>query len=625
MTARKQVLLFLYLALGGSICLLVSTRLVVRWGEWYSGSVPYRMQTEALLQGKLAVSDNLADLLHDHTWSRDGMHQVWGLGVPLWRLPFEIVGKGVGWEGFPDRLAFGLFACLVVFLLLRTLVSSLVISEWRVVFLSAVVLLSFLFFPPFLSLLQVRGAVWEEAVSYGYLYALLLLALLLRWVERPGLGCFVALCLLAGFGALVRPTLFFYGISSVLVALLTPIWERVRDWRDGLLGRVLFGLSLFCVGSVFLWVTNVFRFGDGFEFGHRLNLQGGSGSMYATRFDDPFQGETLAAAVKELLGSLFLARRLNGGDFYRENIFIGQSETARFREFYFTTYDWTYIPLLAAAVWCFWRLALGEKVGEKGRWRKQMGLGRTLGDSANRLFLCMGMWSGISLALMFVFYLYVPVTSSRYMTDFAAGITALLFVVWGVALSLGRERWQWILIFAVGFGWWAIQVHGIQGSYSAPVSVSGREAAERVAARKAPARLELKAEEAMAGGEISSIRFDREGWDAEMGVLAPLAILFVRDANFLELRLKRREGKGIHWEPSAIRVKIGLEELRCIERRRMGGDRWIVRFSKPNRPEYQRGVEAVFVASVEKSEILADQSPWILESVRWRGKSDFGD
>ena len=625
MTARKQVLLFLYLALGGSICLLVSTRLVVRWGEWYSGSVPYRMQTEALLRGKLEVSDNLADLLHDHTWSRDGMHQVWGLGVPLWRLPFEIVGQGVGWEGFPDRLAFGLFACLVVFLLLRTLVSSSVISEWRVVFLSAVVLLSFLFFPPFLSLLQVRGAVWEEAVSYGYLYALLLLALLLRWVERPGLGCFVALCLLAGFGALVRPTLFFYGISSVLVALLTPIWSRAWGWRDGLLGRVLFGSSLFCVGSVFLWVTNVLRFGDGFEFGHRLNLQGGSGSMYATRFDDPFQEETLAAAVKELLGSLFLARHLNGGDFYRENIFIGQSETARFREFYFTTYDWTYIPLLAAAVWCFWRLALGEKVGGEGRWRKQMGLGRTLGDSTNRLFLCMGTWSGISLALMFVFYLYVPVTSSRYMMDFAAGIAALLFVVWGVALSIGRKRWQWILIFAVGFGWWAIQVNGIQGSYSAPVSVNGREAAERVAARKAVARLELKADETRAGGETSGIRFDREGWDAETGVLAPLAILFVRDADFLELRLRQREGQVGRWEPSAIRVKIGLEELRCIERRRMEGDRWIVRFSKPNRPEYRRGVEAVFVASVEKGEILADQSPWKLESIRWRGKSDFGD
>lgn len=46
-------------------------------------------------------------------------------------------------------------------------------------------------------------------------------------------------------------------------------------WRDGLLGRVLFGLALFCVECVFLWMTNVLRVGDEFEFEHRSNLQEG--------------------------------------------------------------------------------------------------------------------------------------------------------------------------------------------------------------------------------------------------------------------------------------------------------------------------------------------------------------
>ena len=68
--------------------------------------------------------------------------------------------------------------------------------------------------------------------------------------------------------------------------------------------------------------------------------------------------------------------------------------------------------------------------------------------------------------------------------------------------------------------------------------MNGRKAEERVAARKSVARLELKADEAMAGGETSGIRFDREGWDAETGVLSSLAILFVRKVDFLELRLK---------------------------------------------------------------------------------------
>ena len=52
-------------------------------GTWYSSSVPHRMRTEALLQGKLALSENPMDLDHDFTWSRQGVHQVWGLVVPL--------------------------------------------------------------------------------------------------------------------------------------------------------------------------------------------------------------------------------------------------------------------------------------------------------------------------------------------------------------------------------------------------------------------------------------------------------------------------------------------------------------------------------------------------------------
>ncbi len=615
MRTKSPVFSFLYLALGGSIYLLISTRLVVRWGEWYSGSVPYRMQTEAFLQGNLAVSDNLADLLHDHTWSQDGIHQVWGLGVPLWRLLFELLAKGLGWEAFPDRLAFGLFVCLVVFLLLRALVNPLASSEGETSFIAAAVLLLFLFFPPFVSLLQVRGAVWEEAVAYSYLYALLLLALLVRWTTHQRLGCFVALCMLAGVGAMIRPTLFFYGVGSVVVALLISNkqgkifgWFFIRSW-------LLPALLLFCVGGMFLWTTNALRFGDGFEFGHQLNLQKGPGSMYATRFDDPFQGETLTAAVQELLGSLFWVRRLNDGDFYQEDIFIGQSETTRFREFYFTTYDWSYIPLLAAAVWLLWRLATRFKIAD---WWKQTGLNEKQGSLGNRLFLCMGLWSVVSLFLLFVFYLYVPVTSSRYMMDFAAGIAALLFVAWVFALLYSKECWQLILIFTAGFSWWAFQMHGIQGSYSEPVSVSWRKVAERVASRKAAERMEWKADESAAGREFSGIRFDREGWDQKTGALAPLAIIFVKDAEFLEFRLRKREGQEARLEPSAIRVKIGLEELPLIWSRRTGENSWLVRFSGPERREYQRGVEAAFVASVSRDELAAAHSPWILELVRWR-------
>jgi hypothetical protein len=93
-----------------------------------------------------------------------------------------------------------------------------------------------------------------------------------------------------------------------------------------------------------LWGTNLLRFGDGFEFGHRLNLQEGSllGSIYATRFDYPFQAEPLWRAGRELLGALFASPKWNGSAWYATEIFAGQSPMVRWREFYFTTYDWSY-------------------------------------------------------------------------------------------------------------------------------------------------------------------------------------------------------------------------------------------------------------------------------------------
>ena len=91
--------------------LMIVTSLVPRWRVWYSSSVPYRLQTEALWRGRQALSENPMDLDHDLT-------QVWGLGVSLRILPFEATAKLLGLEDFPDRIAFGLFAGLVAFIAL---------------------------------------------------------------------------------------------------------------------------------------------------------------------------------------------------------------------------------------------------------------------------------------------------------------------------------------------------------------------------------------------------------------------------------------------------------------------------------------------------------------------------
>ena len=104
-----------------ALLVVLSSGLIDGWGQWYSPSSHYRRQTESLLRGTLALSRSPTDTTHDLTWSEGGVHQVWGLGVPLWRLPFEAVARVFGFQAFPDRLAFAaalaLWAVIVLSLL----------------------------------------------------------------------------------------------------------------------------------------------------------------------------------------------------------------------------------------------------------------------------------------------------------------------------------------------------------------------------------------------------------------------------------------------------------------------------------------------------------------------------
>ena len=97
----------------------VATGLIPKWGQWYSVNMAYRRQTEAMLNGSLALDKDPRTVGYDMAWASDGVQQVWGLGVPSWRLPFELVAKLFGQAGFPDRLALTAAMALLTYALLR--------------------------------------------------------------------------------------------------------------------------------------------------------------------------------------------------------------------------------------------------------------------------------------------------------------------------------------------------------------------------------------------------------------------------------------------------------------------------------------------------------------------------
>jgi len=113
-----------YCALVICILFLAGTGLVPEWGKWYSENTYYREQTDALLEGSLALHDTPTALRNDLAWHNGSVHQVWGLGVPCWRLPFELLARMCGQSGFPDRLAFGIALALFAFLTLTILLPS---------------------------------------------------------------------------------------------------------------------------------------------------------------------------------------------------------------------------------------------------------------------------------------------------------------------------------------------------------------------------------------------------------------------------------------------------------------------------------------------------------------------
>ena len=633
---------------------LVVSGLVPRLGQWYAKSDHLRVQVKALLQGSLSLSDDPSRLTHDLLWAEGGVQQVWGLGVPLWRLPFEIGAILLGQPDCPDRLALSAALCTSGFLVLRTWLPPLLRSvtlkrgcsgvKWNVTTECSLACAlgtvgCLLLFPPFLSLLSCRGDVYEEVVAYEYLYALILAAGVVTFSKRLEWRRLVVLNILAGSGGMVRPTLVFYGAATLIVTLGLVTWstldcrksdqggqsakERLldvlRDWRNWA------AMGAFGLGAAGLFVTNVLRFGDGFEFGHKLNVQGNSllGSVYATRFDYLFKEEPLWRTGRELFGALFLVDQFNKSEWYAKDIFPGQSPTDRWREFYFTTYDVSYAVLVGVG----WGVGLWQ--GQRWLRGRTTVAARAETDAQSRpppLPAILAIWSLLATAPLAAFYLRTPVISSRYMMDFAPAFAVAIVGAWlGMMGFLIRwkphARWPRVLGFCVLCAWLGKKIDGADNAYGPPVSMTWTEVkARRKQLESRPLACSLPAYYRL-GDDLSSfnIPYNGEGWVTEDGTLAQCVILFVDSPQFLELEVVAAPNRQVgEADVKQFRAKVGLEFL---QRESIGRtpEGWRLRFSGPQCKRYQHGVQPVFIATVPKEELANSQTPWRLLEVCWRG------
>lgn len=449
---------------------------IPRWGLWYGPHPYYRAQVHALLQGRFALSHDPGGLALDLAWVDGGVQQVWGLGVPLWLALWELIGRVVHLTPFPDRIAMLFGAVAMFYALLRAWLGP---GGDR----SAASRGAFLFTalaPAVVTMLRGYIGVYEEAAAYAYGATMLLLAGVLAMIRRPSTGRYVLLVAFAGATGLVRPTVWFYGTATAVVA--TVLYVRHRGALRCALGPVALATGLFLAGGGALYATNAARFGAGGEFGHRLNLEDVPGNLHATRFDYPFRTAPLAVAAGDLAGAMFGRPELaEHRAYYDPRIHAGQAQIARFREYYFTTYTWPYLPLALAGLVCAviaW-LRAGRSAAEAAH-PSASGALRTVPD-LDRETRWLGVWAVLGAGPLVVFYLRSPSLSSRYLLDLAPAVIVLLVSAWRYAAAWLADRRFAGVAFAGLAVWWAVSALGfrVRRAWQPPVGATAAIASMR--------------------------------------------------------------------------------------------------------------------------------------------------
>jgi hypothetical protein len=578
------------------LCLL--TGLIGGWGRWYSPFRPYRLQTESFLRGSVALSPSPTGMEHDLAWGKGGVQQVWGLGVPVWRLPFEAAARASGQPAFPDRFALAAAITVVAYVVIRALTA--LPSANAAVWMSgiaesparAVAALVLLLFPPIITLSRGPFNVYEEAVAYSYYYAIAMFALSLTFAQSPTLGRYVILSFLSGATGFIRPTILSYGIASTAWSFAAA---RAAGWK---FRRAALGPAIFAIGVTALLASNIHRFGAPLEFGHKLTMSAGH-LMYLTRFEGPFSDEPLQSAAAELLGSLFFVKDLNGFRVFDPGVVAFQSPTLRWRHFYQTTFD---VTTLMAALG-LWGLAACS-------------LRRPASKSATEI-RGVAVWAAISSCLLALFYLRFSCMSSRYIVDFAPAFAAAIA---GLLLASSHRRGGPIanafLLGLVGV-WWTYEVTAADQAFP-PTPVMTQ--AEALHLTLPLALTEPAFPRSYQASEIQidhlKIQGNCRGWQGPDGAAETLVALFVRDPSIFELEIEPLEPHEHDAAFHEIRPRLGNIELSLQSIEPITSGKRLT-YSLPDNPAIRTGVQFVCIALAPPEKVVK-KSAFKLKSVRWQ-------
>ncbi|NTV12661.1 MAG: hypothetical protein HGA96_01810 [Desulfobulbaceae bacterium] len=538
-----------------ALLMLHLTGLIPAVGTWYSYDPALRLQTDAFLRGELAIQPVPYGHLHDWAWG-NGMQQVWGLGVPILQLPFQVFGKLVNGFGFPDRLIFLFFYVGVAILFWRSLeTGSQTLAagdrlKWRL--LTLPILLYTFLNHALINMMQGKFEPYEEVISYGFLWSLMLFALLTIFLYKRGHYLYLLICFLAGFALNLRPTIGAYGGMTLVLAFLLA-WKHKVRFR-------LTGLALFLVGIAFFLLMNDLRFGSPLESGHNLGLSNGPACNYVVKFDNPMTWIPFLSAAPELLSGLFF---LDLHKFYELNDWLlWKCAAPRIREINFKPFYPVELILLVLA----WSLAV--IIGFRYRQKRPASL-----EGEEQLATLGLIWSFCSFALLFFFYNSWPGLISRYLVDFSPAIIISIASLYRYLLTR-RLALPVKLLFAGVLLVLTIVTLAISETvsiYGDPVTVAKLDPArEKLIASRKTSGPPLPAEYRCGDKEtLYEIPYNNNGWNISSDC-APswVSTHFLERPECLEISLAP-QGNAPDWmrkeySDQEIEIKIGIETLQRV-------------------------------------------------------------
>lgn len=605
MTESRKRISAACLSLFCSVGTIFLTGLIPGWGLWYSDHLSYRWQVERLLHGHLGMAPDPSGMAWDLAWGDGAVQQVWGLGIPFWRLPFEVLATTIGQPAFPDRLEFFIALAGVAYVICRFhFCLSSDICRGPHPYYNWLGLCPTILFPPFIALCSSRFLVYEEAVAYAFLMGLLLMTWTAWLWLRPTLKRFYGLALVSGLIMLIRPTFGAYAVASFVLGCIA-VWRSSRRVNPLILGAVLFSF-----GIGLLLAFNRLRFGSCLEFGYSLNVNEISPMVYAQRFGNPYHDVAIGTAAKELFGMLFLTSSFSPPPDYGFDLFPLQSHTFRWREVYFSTYDVTIFAMLIIALgWLTWRLAYRCKQ-------------RRFFDDLNCLEV-VAMWSAMAMVPLTAFYLKFPFLSSRYLLDFGPAFSAALWVFFGLLLRLAasyKESGLWLEALVCGL----LLVWTGSGIASNRVKEEGHP----IDQRELIARMQADEGQPMHkpiplcytngfGFNELGIPYNGVGWDSNIANTEACVIVYVQNPECLVLDVTSTNTAPAPISAfNCIRAKIGTEFLQRMSiEPSLSGVR--ITFSGPKAKRYQTGIQQAAIAMVAPDELTDNGSGFCLLKVGW--------